>query len=415
MDTKALREQRAKLVADARQILDTAEAQARALSVEERDTIEKIDRDIDAIKATIEAREKLAAETYVVPESQREERTREEAKGDQRKIDYANAFDGYLRRGLAGLSSDERQVLSSGYQPFETREQNTLTGAAGGFVVAPDTRFYNQVVEARKAFGGMLSAGCTVIQTSTGADLPIPTNDDTGNTGAIVAEEGSHAGGTSISLGQVRLGAHLYSSKIVKISWQLLQDSEVDFPALLARKLGERIGRIQNTHMTTGTGAGQPQGVVTGATSGVAGATGTTTTIPADNLFDLFHSVDIAYRPNARWMMSDTTALALRKVKDGNGQYLWQPGLQMSAPDMLLGKPVVINNDMAVPAASAKSILFGDFSTYYIREVRALQVVRLEELYAANGQNGYMLFARLDAGLVDAGQHPIKYFAHSAS
>jgi HK97 family phage major capsid protein len=253
------------------------------------------------------------------------------------------------------------------------------------------------------------------LQTSTGATLAIPTNDDTANTGAIVAEEGSHASGTALTLAQVNLGAYLYSSKIVKVSWQLLQDSEIDFPSLLARKFGERLGRIQNTHLTTGTGSGQPQGVVIGAASGVAGATGTTTTIPADDLFNLFHSVDIAYRANARWMMSDTAALALRKVKDGNGQYLWQPGLQMSAPDMLLGKPVVINNDVAVPAASAKSVLFGDFSNYYIREVKAIQVVRLEELYAANGQNGYMAFMRMDGGMVDAGQNPVKYFAHSAS
>lgn len=415
MDTKALREQRAKLVADARQILDRAEGEHRSLTTEERDTVRKIDQDIDAIKATIEAREKFEGEAaYVVPESQRQERLRDEAKGDQRKVDYANAFDAYLRRGMAGLSMDERQVLSSGYSPLETREQN-LTGATGGFTVAPDTSFYGRLQSARKFFGGMFNCGATVLQTSTGATLAIPTNDDTANTGAIVAEEGSHASGTALTLAQVNLGAYLYSSKIVKVSWQLLQDSEIDFPSLLAQKFGERLGRIQNTHLTTGTGSGQPQGVVVGAASGVAGATGTTTTIPADNLFDLFHSVDIAYRANARWMMSDTAALALRKVKDGNGQYLWQPGLQMSAPDMLLGKPVVINNDVAVPAASAKSILFGDFANFYIREVKAIQVVRLEELYAANGQNGYMAFMRMDGGMVDAGQNPVKYFAHSAS
>ena len=415
MDTKALREQRAKLIADARQIVDRAEAEHRTLSVEERDSLTRIDADIDAIKATIDARERVISEAaYVVPESQRQERLRDELRGDERAIAYANAFGAYLRRGMQNLSADERQILHSGYQPLETREQN-LTGANGGFTVAPNTSFYNQLQDARKFFGGMFSAGCTVLSTETGATLPIPTNDDTANTGTLIAEEGSHASGTALTLNQVNLGAYLYSSKIVKISWQLLQDSAIDFEALLARKFGERLGRIQNTHLTTGTGSGQPQGVVTGAASGVAAATGNTTSVPADNIFDLFHAVDVAYRANARWMMSDTAALTLRKLKDGNGQYLWQPGLQMSAPDMLLGKPVVINNDVAVPAASAKSILFGDFSNYYIRQVRAIQVVRLEELYAANGQNGYMAFMRMDGGMVDAGQNPVKYYAHSAS
>lgn len=114
-------------------------------------------------------------------------------------------------------------------------------------------------------------------------------------------------------------------------------------------------------------------------------------------------------------MFSDATALIYRLLKDGNGQYLWQPGLQASEPNMLLGKPVVINDDMPAMAASAKHTLFGDFANYHIRRVRGITVVRLNELYVENGQVGFVAFQRLDGALVDAGMHPLQHLANSAS
>ena len=200
-------------------------------------------------------------------------------------------------------------------RPAEQRTMNTLGGSVGGYAIAPDTSFYGRVIEAQKFFGGVEAFGATILNTSTGAELPIATDDDTSNTGAIVAEEGSHTGGTDVTMGQRVLRAYLYSSKIIKFSLQLAQDSSFDVEGYLGRKIGTRIGRIKNTHFTTGTGANQPEGVVTNATIGRTGATGFSTTVDFDELKRAKHSVDPAYRNGAKWMFSDDTALAISCTK----------------------------------------------------------------------------------------------------
>ena len=421
-DLKVMRESRAKLISDARAILDKADTEKRGLTPEEVQTQSRMLVDARALGATLRNAEELEVEERgIIPESQREERV-EKATPSEATKKYTGALRSYLMNGFGMMTTDEQVALRAGYREFEDRAQNTLTGAAGGFDVPPDTSFYGKIIEARKFYGGMFNAGCTVLNTATGADLPIPTADDTGNTGTIVAEEGAQTGGTSVGLGQKTLHAYLYSSKVVKVSVQLLQDSATDWEAFLGRLFGIRLGRIQNTHLTTGTGTGQPQGVATAATTGRQSAVGNTTSIPPDDLIRLIHSVDIAYRgPGARFMTSDTAALAYELMKDGNGQYLWRAGnggvngLSDGPTDRLRGFPVVINNDLAVPAASAVHTLFGDFSNYFIRQVRGIQVVRLNELYAENGQVGFLAFMRMDGGLIDAGQHPIKGLLNSAT
>lgn len=414
MDLKALRESRNKLIADARAVLDKADTEKRGLTPEEVTSQSAMLADARRIGDTIRNAEEIEAEERgIIPESQRTHEKREQKPETKA---YESAFRSYCINGFSGMSHEDQKTLRGGYREFskEDRAQSTLSGAVGGYDVAPDTSFYGKIIEAQKFFGGMFSAGCTVLNTGTGADLPIPTTDDTANTGAIVAEEGSHASGTNVTLAQVTLHAYLYSSKIVKVSWQLLQDSETAWDSFLARLFGARLGRIQNTHMTTGTGTGQPQGVVTAASSGRQSATGNTASVPMDDFIRLEHSVDKAYRASGKYMTSDTTALAMRLIKDGNGQYMWKQG-DGSQPSMFNGYPVVINNDVAAMATSAKHTLFGDFSNYYIRQVKGIQVVRLNELYAENGQVGFLAFMRFDGGLVDAGQHPIKYLQNSAS
>jgi hypothetical protein len=153
-----------------------------------------------------------------------------------------------------------------------------------------------------------------------------------------------------------------------------------DLDGWLATKLGTRIARITNTHFTTGDGASKPGGVVTGATLGyTAGnstSSGETASITYDDLIELEHSVDPAYRKKARYMMSDAALKVIKKVKDGIGRPLWVAGLDVGAPDTINAFPYTINQDMAAPAASAKSVLFGDFSNYFIRRVAGIQVLR---------------------------------------
>ena len=269
-------------------------------------------------------------------------------------------------------------------------------------------------MSALKAWGGVEAAGAEVITTDGGQDLPFITDDDTANVATIVAEEGSHAGGADVAFGQKVLKAYLYSTKVVKVSWQLLQDSSFDIEAHLAGKFGIRFGRGLNVDFTTGIGANKPEGVQFAAPIGRTAVVGNTTSIPADDIKRLKRSVDPAYRnAMARYMMNDNTALEVELLKDGQGRYLWQPSLVGEQPDRLNGSAVQINQDMPDMAASTKSMLFGDFSNYKIRRVRGMQVVRLNELYVENGQVGFLAFMRADGGLVDAGQNPIKAFSNS--
>ena len=178
-----------------------------------------------------------------------------------------------------------------------------------------------------------------------------------------------------------------------------MADSVFDLMRYLARNFGKAFGLAEETAIVAGNGTGQPTGYTVTASAGVtAAATGA---ITADELIDLYHSVSRPYRRNAIFTMNDTTAGSVRKLKDSNGQYLWQAGLQAGQPDMLLGKPLIATSAQATMAASAKAASFGDLSYYTLaeRSGRVMQV--LMELYAANGQIGYRGYERIDGKLID--------------
>ncbi len=412
MDLKGLREQKARLISEVRQTIEDCNKENKALSAE---ALERVDRGREAIKAlsaTIERAEEIGAmDAAIVPESQRTE-TREQ--GEKPNIEQRNEAVSAFLRGRA--TAEHRSILAAMDNP-EFRDQST-TGNVGGYTIAPDTRFYGQIVEALKSFGGMLSAPVTTLDTDTGADLPFPTVDDTSNVGAQVAEAGAHTGGTDVTVGQLTLKAYVVSSKIVKISQQLLQDSSASIDAFVARALGIRVARKLNALLTTGAGTSTIQGIAyAGASVGRTCAAGFVTTVSPDDLLRLKHSVDPAYRDNAavRWMFNDTSLLTIALLKDGDGQYIWKQGMTDGSPDRLFGKPIQINQDMPDMGASAKPVAFGDFSQYYFRRVKGIQVVRLNELYAENLQVGLMAFGRFDGGLIDAGMHPVRVLVNAAS
>ncbi len=433
MDLKGLREQRNKLVADMRSIIDRADAEKRGLTADENAKLAAMRTDAANLRDSILNIEEIdGEERAAVPESQRQEpRTHEE------RHQQAERRSAFLRFAAGEHTPTDIRALSTGSvnafrsQPNaivlgpEQRAHSTMSLAAGGAVVAPDTSMYGRIVEAMKWYGGMEAVGSEVYTTDTGADMPIATDDDTANVGAIIAEEATQTGASNVTMGQVVLHSYLYSSKIVKVSWQLLQDASFDIEGYLARKLGMRLGRIQNQHFTTGTGVNQPQGLVTAATVGRQSATGNATSVTADDVLRVIRSVDPAYLPQAKFMMSSATALQYELLKDGNGQYLWRDGAGFGGltdksgfnvtSGNLRGFPVVLNNDMPAMAASAKHTSFGDHSYYKIRRVKAIQLVRINELYVENGQVGFLAFLRADGGLVDAGQHPVKLVQNSAS
>jgi HK97 family phage major capsid protein len=284
------------------------------------------------------------------------------------------------------------------------RAQSVGTDSAGGYMVPEG--FVPALERALLAFGGMRQVS-DVIRTASGNDLPWPTVDDTSNTGRLLAENTTITE-TAITFGQFILNAYKYSSDLVLVSAELIQDSAIDIGATVGSILGERLGRILNAHFTTGTGSSQPNGVVTASTLGV-------TTAPAGSLdeldvINLIHSVDPAYRPGARFMCNDAIVAELRVLQDSNGQFLWQPSLQLGVPDRLAGYPVVVNQQMvATTTTGDKSLLFGDFTKYKIREVAGIRMRRLVERYADDDQEGFVAFLRADGDLLDAGTAPVKH------
>jgi HK97 family phage major capsid protein len=435
--SKELREERANLSSRLHELVEAAEKEKRNLSAEERTEFDRIDAEQDALKTEIEK-----IETEEREDLERANRARKlklelsDGKGtragqqdrdgqddeqdddaearDQKAREKAEdrAFERWLRYGSTDLTPEERTIMSRRRDTGdpERRAQGTNVDTAGGYLVTPT--FANRIVEAMKFFGGMRRARTFVFSTDTGAAFHVPTNDGTGNLGTIIPENpGTAVSEQDEAFGQVRLDAYTYSSKMVKVSIELLQDSAFDIPGFISRKLGERIARATNPHFTTGDAVNKPQGVVTAATLGKTGAS--TTAVTFDELIDLEHSVDIAYRDRAEWMCHDFTVREMKQLKDGNGRYLWLPGTTTNSPDTILGYPYVVNNDVAQMASSAKSILFGDFSNYWIRDVRGVTVVRLNERFIDQHQIAFLAFSRHDGGLVDAGQNPIKFFANA--
>jgi HK97 family phage major capsid protein len=333
---------------------------------------------------------------------------RDEATGDDR---YAEAFATFVRHGASDLTNEQRTVLRGGFvSGTELRAQGVGTATAGGYL-AP-TQWRDRIIAAADTIANV-AAVADLVQTDSGETMAWVTEDDTANSGAILAEN-TQVTEQDMAWGTAQLGAYMYTSKLVRVSIQLLQDSAYDAEGRLSTALGRRIGRAQNAHFTTGTGSSQPEGIVTNAVVGKTGAAGQVTTVTYDDLIDLELSVLDEFRQNGVYMFSDTTLGSLRKVKDTTGQYLWQPGLQAGAPNQLNGHSYVINNYMPVPAASAKTILFGDFREgFVVRRVRDVQMLRLAERYADFLQVGFLAFNRADSKQQNAQAY--KAYRHAAA
>ncbi len=396
-NTTQLVEQRANVWSQMQAIID-----ANDWTADQRQTYDNLEAKFDELNGDIEREQRHAAteakntvdRTGVVPPATGQAA---ELAGDEA---YRNAFETYVLRGMAEMDREDRATLRNGFQKDIRNAQSVGTTTAGGYLVPEE--FRKQLVEKMKAYGAV-QAVAEVLTTNTGATLPWPTNDDTTNVGALLAEN-TQATEQDLVFGTAQVGAYKYTSKIVRVSLEFLQDVEwINAEGFLRRKFAERLGRIHNQHFTTGTGTAQPQGIVTGATSGVTAASATA--ITADELIDLQHSIDPAYRTSdAKFMLNDTALKGLRKLKaSGTGEYLFQVSTTADMPNLLAGSPYVINQDMAVPATGVKSVLYGDFRTgYLVRLVKAFELIRLDERYADYGQVGFISFDRADGVVQDA-------------
>jgi HK97 family phage major capsid protein len=395
----------------------SSESESRDMTAEERSNWDEAEARLTEVSGDIERLNRMAAlekidRGQIVTATGGGEGAEPDGRGDgdaeEKAKRYARAFGQYARHGMNDLSNEQRQLLMAKFA--EVRALGTSPDTAGGYLV-PD-EFRNVMTETMKAYGGILSLA-NVISTSTGNDLTWPTNDDTSNEGALLTEN-TQVTEQDVTVGGRTLKAYTYTSKLVRVSFQLLQDSVFNLEGWLPQKLGERIGRAAAGHFATGTGVDQPEGITTNITVGKQGTTGQTTSIIYDDLIDLEHSVDTAYRAGARYLMNDSMLKVIRKLKDGDLRPLWVPVPVPGMAATINGFEYTVDNKMPVPAASAKTIVFGDIAKgYTVRQVQGVQMLRLSERYADYLQVGFLGFARLD-GMVDD-TSAIKAYQHSAS
>lgn len=397
---RALEDQMGTKRGEMRALVDIAEAESRDLNADEDTKFKAFEAELRSMQTQLDRFKTLEAQGMGQAHQQRANDDKDKAEAEKREL--AEAVSTYMRRGLEGCTAEQRQIL-------ETRALSHVTGNAGAYTIPEG--FANELEVAMKTYGGIMQVA-TIMDTDTGNDIPHPTMNDTNNVGAILGENTAFGSSTDPSFGVVTLKAYTYSSKPILVPNQLLEDSAFNLESYLSNALAERIGRAFNVHGTTGDASDKPQGIVNASTKGADAAV---SAISYDNLVDLQHSIDPAYRVNAKWMMNDTTFKALRKLKDTTGNPIFQLSMRDGEPTTLLGKPVVINNDMADIGVSTKSVLFGDFSKYKVRRVKNYGVKRLVERYADANQTAFILFVRLDGKLIDAGTNPVKHLLHAAS
>lgn len=363
---KRLREQRANTWEQAKALLDAAANERRELTPEEDASYRKMSEELDQIA----------------------ERVKDMEAAEQRQKDAAEAMERLLGAPVETRAESEdealRAFLKGETRAFDLRPTGKVnyrdltkgTATAGGNTVP--TSFYNQLIAHLIEVSGVLMAGPTVLNTDSGESIEIPVT--TTHSSAAIVAEGAGITESDPAFAKRTLGAFKYGV-LIQVSRELLDDTGVDLEGYLAMQAGRALGNAFGAHLVTGTGTAQPTGVITSAPTGVTGGAGVAGAFTGDNLIDLFYSVIAPYRNSASagWLMRDASLATARKIKDSQGQYIWQPGLQAGAPDLLLGKRVNTDPNVAAVALGAKSVAFGDFAAYFVRQVNGVRFERSDE------------------------------------
>lgn len=394
-----LREKRAKAWDTAKAFLDSHRTDKGTLSAEDDATYSRMEQDISDLGkeiARMERREALDAE---LNKPVNHPITGKPA-GDQQPEKKGRASDEYKRNfwnamRLQGNPYEIRNALQEG------------TDSEGGYLV-PDEyeRTLVQALEEENVFRRLAK----VIQTSSG-DRKIPIVTSHGSA-AWLDEEDALTESDEV-FGQTSLSAYKLGT-FLKVSDELLNDSVFDLPSYISTEFARRIGAKEEEAFFVGDGSGKPTGIFAatgGAQTGITAAS--STAITADELIDLFYSLKSPYRRKAVWVMNDSTVKAIRKLKDNQGQYLWQPSLTAGTPDTILNRPVYTSSYVPAIAAGAKTIAFGDFSYYWIADRQGRSFKRLNELFDTTGQVGFMATQRVDGKLILS--EAIKVLAQKAS
>ena len=393
---KALKEKRATIYTSIDELRQATDG--REMTAEEQQRWDTMLSDYDKADKAVEAEERFV-------DIQRKQAEQEVAKrdfyiGDLLGEQYRKAFADYILNGASGISPESRATIE---------QRAGIAGLAGGVTIP--TALASEIEIALKTYGGMFEAG-TIINTSHGGDLIMPTINDTSAKATIVSEY-DQSTKRAPSFGSVTLKAYTYRTPIIPVSQTLIQDSAFNLDAVLSSLLGDSFSRGVNEQLTTGDGTGKPTGIVTAATACATQAAATS--IKLDDIIDLIKSVNSAYARNGKFMFNRNTLWELAKIKDQTGRYIWQDSARDGTPATLFGKQYILNDDMADIGAGNASVLFGDLSKYKIRMVKSFSVVRLNELLAEYLSIGLFGFARVDGNLLDAGTHPVKKLVHAKS
>lgn len=386
MTALELREKRAKVWEGAKAFLETHRNENGTLSAEDDAAYTRMEQEITDLGrevARLERQEALDAELnkpVAKPLTERPETANVADEPGRKSKAYRTNFWNAMRTKAPGM--EIRNALQIG------------TDSEGGYLCPDD--FEHTLIDGLKE-ENIFRQLAHVIQTTSGEHI-IPVVASHGSA-SWLDEEASYTESDE-AFGQITLGANKLGT-MIKVSEELLNDSAFDLENYLAAEFARRIGNAEEEAFITGNGTKKPLGIL--AATGGAG-TGVTTAgasaITADEVISLYHSLGVPYRKKAVWLLNDTTVQYLRKLKDGNGVYLWQPSLTAGTPDMLLGRPVLVSRYMPEIAAGNKTIAFGDLSYYWIADRQGRSFRRLDELYAVTGQVGFRGSERVDGKLI---------------
>ena len=380
-----LREKRAKLWEDTKAFLDSHRGEDGMVTAEDNATYEKMEADVVALGREIERLERQVAIDRELdkPTSSalvsKPMSPKAEQKSGRATDEYRKAFWNQMRGRVTPEVYNALQV-------------GTLS--EGGYTV-PD-EFDRQLIEGLED-ENIMRGLVHIIRTGSGEHkIPIVASHGTGSW----VEEEQQIPESDDAFSQVTLTAHKFAT-MIRISRELLNDSAFDLAAYIAHEFVRRAGAAEEQAILTGDGSHKPIGLLhatLGAQTGIT--TASSTAITADELIDMQHSLKSGYRRKACWIMNDATISAIRKLKDGNSQYIWQPGIKEGAPDMLFNQRVLMSNYMPLIGAGNKVILYGDYSYYWLAEREGRTLERLNELYAVTDQVGFKMTERLDGRLI---------------
>ncbi|MBP2370230.1 phage major capsid protein [Pseudonocardia parietis] len=397
---KRLRERRANVWEQAKELADRAAEENRQFSGDEESQWQGLNSELDALDKRIknvidgEQRAKDTEDAFAKLEGKPQEqrggrREREQPVGGQQESE--------LRRFLRGDGPRFFDVVPDGPVNFRAF-LNTGTAAEGGNTVP--TSFYDRLVAHLIETSAVMQAGATMLNTASGETIQVPKT--TGHSTAGIVTEGANITPSDPTFGQISLGAYKYGT-LTQVSRELIDDSGVDLEGYLASQTGRALGNAFGAHAITGTGTGQPRGLVTDATVGITGATTVAGKFNSDNLIDLFYSVIAPYRasPSCKFIARDSSIAEIRKLKDGNGQYYFQPSLVAGTPDTLIGKPILTDPNVAEVAVGGKSLVFGDMSQYFVRLAGGVRFERSDDYAFNTDLVTFRALLRADAALVD--------------